>query len=116
MLNTLRDNGVEGPGPDRFLAPARARRPGGARRRRPGRRAVRHRPPGSPDPATHVSPTRGDHHGRRPSGPRPARHHPHRPQAADRGPHADAHEQPRPRGGRAPRRPRRLRRHRPGGP
>ena len=44
----------------------------------------------------------------------PPRHHPHRPPVVDRGPAADADEQPRPRGGRAPRRPRRLRRHRPG--
>ena len=48
-------------------------------------------------------------------GPRPARHHADRPQLADRGPAADAAEQPRPRGRRAARRPGRLRRHRPGG-
>ena len=51
-------------------------------------------------------------HGRRPSGPRPARHRHHRPVLADRGADAHADEQPRPRGRRASRRPRRLRRDR----
>ena len=55
------------------------------------------------------------HDRRPPPRPRPARHHAHRPQLADRGAAAHAHEQPRPRGRRAARRPGRLRRHRQGG-
>ena len=53
---------------------------------------------------------------RPPAGPCSARHHADRPRLADRGAAADAAEQPRPRGRRAPRRARRLRRHRQGRP
>ena len=58
---------------------------------------------------------RPDELGRRPPRPRPARHRADLPRlAAGSGP-PDAHEQPRPRGRRGPRPPRRLRRDRPGG-
>ena len=73
------------------------------------------RPSPSPAHCAEVTPTcrpKGRRHGRRPSRPRTARHHPHRPVVADRGSAADAAEQPRPRGRRAARRSGRLRRHR----
>ena len=114
-----------GPGPT-ATSPPRSRPPYGSSptARSVARRRVRHRPAHLTDPrradgctSDHLS-TRLERtetrHGRRPPRPRPARHHPHRPPVADRGPAADADEQPRPRGRRAPRRPRRLRRHRPG--
>ena len=103
-------------------SPRRSRRPSSSSppapsSRRPSRSPARSADP--PAPTTHPRTTRTGketRHGRRSPRPRPARHHPHREVVADRGPAADADEQPRPRDRRASRRPRRLRRHRQGGP
>ena len=81
---------VRRPGPDRYLAPEIEAAVDARRRRR------RSSPPPSRSPARctdHLDPTRTstrDPDGRRPPRPRPARHHPDRPQLADRGPAADA--------------------------
>ena len=104
VVAALREE-VPGPGPDRHLAPeieaaAHVRH----HRRGRGRRRDRHRNPSLAEENTH---------GGRTPRPRTPRNRTDRPALADRGPAADAAEQPRPRGGRAARRPRRLRRHRP---
>ena len=124
VVQALRRRRSPGPAPTATSRP-RSRRPssfvaaGAARRRRRVRhRPARAEPPRQPTtrPSNHPHSSNGDRHGRRPPRPRPARHHPDRAVVADRGPAADADEQPRPRGRRAARRPRRLRRHRQGGP
>ena len=95
----------QGPGPDRHLSPEieAAVALVAVRRRR------------SPPPKTVIGELRHDHDN--PSLPIHAatRHRADRAVVADRGAAADADEQPRPRGRRAPRGPRRLRRHRQGG-
>ena len=88
------------PGP---LAGARARRRRAARPRARAARRGRGRRSGT------------WHERRRTTRPRPARHRAHLPGLAAGSGAADAHEQPRPRRRRAPRRPRRLRRHGPRG-
>ena len=131
VVDALVTAGASHPGGDRWLSPEIDTAHGlvldGTVRR--GRR-VRDRPPHLTDP-THrpassaetvarattsalVAEETENRHGRRPPRAQPPRHHPHRPPVVDRGPAADADEQPRPRGGRAPRRPGRLRGHRPG--
>ena len=116
VVAALRDARSPGPGPDRYLAPeieaaVELVAAGAVRRRRRGRRPDR-----SPDPRQTDARPRGDHvmTAPAPSAPRAA---PTLTAAvvADRGAAADADEQPRPRGRRAPRGPRRLRRHRQGG-
>jgi histidine ammonia-lyase len=107
------------------VAGAGCRRGPGRRRRRRGGRRVGDRPaalvpasgrPREPTGVGRPKLRRRLENGRRPTGPRHTRDRPDREVVGHRGPTADAAEQPRPGERRAPRRPRGLRRHRPGGP
>ena len=119
VIAVLRAAGVEGPGPDRHLSPeieaaVELVRSGAVlqRRRRRDRRTRMTRPAHHP-----CHPRRRARRPREPAAadPRRPRHRADRPVVADRGAAADADEQPRPGERRAPRGPRRLRRHRQGG-